>query len=220
MSPFEAIAVLIGAAFVLRAPERTVPQPGLPEILAAAALMIPSSAVSWAALAGYGFYVASKARDDLRRGALVFVLLAAAALWSSVILKAVALPVTTLEATIVGAVLAHFKTGVIVTGNVVGVPHEHSLILMTACSSADGLPKALVGLAALLMLSGGFEAGPFLKRAAVVAIIYVVANFVRLTAMAWSADIYQIAHGPIGANVFDGLTVFAVIALALVGRNE
>jgi hypothetical protein len=31
--------------------------------------------------------------------------------------------------------------------------------------------------------------------------------------MAWSADAYALIHGPIGANVFDGALVVAVLAL-------
>jgi hypothetical protein len=220
ISPFEVIAVAVGALLVMRAPAALILRPGIAEVLAAGTLLIPSSAAAWGALAAYAVYVAWNARDDLRRGALVFLLLAAAALWSSVVLKALALPITALEASVVGALLALFKTTAVVTGNVVGIPHEHSLILMTACSSADGLPKALVGLAALLVLSGGFAPRRFIAYAIVVSVFYVMANLVRLTAMAWSADLYTLAHGPIGANVFDGVTALAVIGVGLFGQDE
>lgn len=190
-------------------------RPGWVEVAAALALLVPSSAASWVVVALYAGWLAMRLDGERRAGALLFLALALSAIWSSIAMKVVALPVTTLDATLVGWLLAFFKSGVVQSANVVGVPSEHTLIVMSACSSADGLPRVLVGLAAVLVLAGADLRTRLLPAAAALAAIYVAANLTRLTIMATSWDLYAFGHGPFGAGLFDVVTTLALFAVAM-----
>lgn len=216
VSLFEIAAISVAACLVWQSSEQLPRGRGVAEVVAALLLLVPSSAVSWAVLALYAGHVAVGTRGPVRVGALLFVALALASLWSSVGLKLVALWLTSAEAAMVGWLLAHFKDGVVQVANVVGLPSEHSLIVMSACSTADGVPRALVGLAAVMVLAGG-EIGMrrMLVASTLLVAIYATANVIRLTLMAWSWDFYEFGHGPVGAGLFDALTTAAVFGLVL-----
>ena len=217
LSPFELITLFVAATLVANAPLEKCPtlRTYAPEFAAAMAMLIPSSAVTWGALALYATYKAINSNGSARTGALLFAALAASALWSSLIIKLVAIPVTTIDATIVGFILSMLKSGVVQSANVVGVPDGHTLIVMTACASLDAIPAVLVGLAAIFVFSKSFDPITFAKSAGLFAALYVTANLIRLTMMAWSFDLYTIAHGPIGSNVFDIVVTIGAFAIAL-----
>jgi hypothetical protein len=222
LSPFELIALLVAAKLGLK--PGTLPagpvRLGWCEIAALVVLVLPSSAASWAAVALYAVvhlvrsaHGGSLGNDrDQQTAALLFLALALCALWSSVALKALAGPVTSAEAFIVGQLVALVRPDIVQSGNVIGNPATHSLILMTACTTANGLPVALLALVAVTCLLGG--GSQRLPRAAIsLALFYAVTNIVRLAIMSLSGDAYALAHGPIGANIFDGLQTLAVLVL-------
>mgnify|MGYP001801391079 CR=1 FL=1 len=130
-------------------------------------------------------------------------------------MKILGTPATSAEAAIVALVLTTSTDGVVQSGNVVGNPDVFSLIVLTACSTLDALPKALLGLAAVMWLSGTLQQRSYIASAIMLAALYVVANLARLTIMAMSNDLYDLAHGPIGAGIFDGIIVASVFALSL-----
>ena len=53
-----------------------------------------------------------------------------------------------------------------------------------------------------------------------VGLLYVAANTVRLMLIAWSAPLFEIAHGPIGTNVFDATMTLVVLAAGLGASRE
>ncbi len=223
LSPFELVAMFVAASLIASSGKEATAagaKIGPIEILAAAALLVPSSAVSWGVVAAYALYLSLQTTGRVRLGALFFLGLAATCLWSSVVLKFFAGPITTVEATPVGWILSIFKSGVVQSGNVVGVPSDYSLIVMTACTTADGLPKVLLGLAALLCFAGTLTRERFTTAAIIVAFIYAAANIVRLTIMAWSADYHNLAHGAVGANIFDTMIILLVFSIALMDDAE
>jgi len=218
---FEIITISVAASLVWGGQTRDrQARPGAAELIAATALLVPSSALSWGVVAAYAGHLAWRSDGPARLGALLFLSLAASSIWSSVALKWLALPLTSAEAAAVGLLLGLFKDGVVQVANVVGVPSEHSLIVMSACSTADGLPRALVGLAAVLVLADRDLARWFVPSAIVFALIYVTANLLRLTLMAWSWDLYTVGHGPLGAGLFDAATTAAVFAVVLGGERR
>ncbi|MEO1544866.1 MAG: hypothetical protein AAFR75_12735 [Pseudomonadota bacterium] len=220
ISPFDLI-VLFAAVTLIWENRPTTEQAGshvtigAPEVIAIAALMIPSSATSWLVVALYATYQYTRLADDRRTGLLFFAGLAMTSLWSSVVMKIIGTPVTSVEAAIVALVLSTFTDGVVQSGNVVGNPDVFSLIVLTACSTLDTLPKALLGLAAVMWLSDTLQQRSYIASAIMLAALYVVANLARLTIMAMSNDLYDLAHGPIGAGIFDGIIVASVFALSL-----
>lgn len=212
---FEIITVAISASLIASDDTVDGTGPGAVEVLAALLLLNTSSALSWLVVAGYAGHLAWRNPGPTRVGALLFLALAASCLWSSIVLKLVALPLTSLEAAAVAALLSMFKPGVTQFANVVGVPSDHSLIVMSACSFADGLARALVALAAIIVISKGDLRRQLPLAVPLLAMIYIGANLVRLTLMAWSWDYYEIGHGPMGAGLFDAVITAAIFAVAL-----
>ena len=62
-------------------------------------------------------------------------------------------------------------------------------------------------------MAGPFNASRAWRASAGLAVLLALANLGRLAGMAWSSDAFALIHGPIGANVFDGLQVAVVLAL-------
>ena len=217
LSPFELIALLVAAKLALGTPTTVDLGLGWAEIATLSVLMLPSSAASWAAVAGYAVVHAirsARSNDNAQRAAaLLFLALALCALWSSVVLKALAVPVTQAEAFLVGQLVALVRPDIVQSGNVIGNPETHSLILMTACTTANGLPLALLALVAVTRLLGGSDWRRMPMAAAGLAFLYGMSNIVRLAIMSLSGDAYAITHGPIGANIFDGLLTLGVLTL-------
>lgn len=216
ISPFVLVAAFIAVKLSLAPPASAREANATPWWLDAAALalvLVPSSAVSWLALLCYASLVALRDTGDRRIGAVLFVALAASQLWSSILLKWLAGPVTLAEGSLLSAVLSLVRADVVQFGNVIGSPAGHSLVLMTRCTTTDALPAALVALAAIACLLGTPDRRRLIHAGLVLAVAVTVANLIRLSLMAWSADMYELVHGPIGANIYDGLQAGLVIAL-------
>lgn len=213
VSPFQIVALLVAARLSAGAGETTRPAPIWLDALVLALILVPSSAVSSATLALYAGHRALHTTAERRIGALLFLALALASVWSSVILKWFALPVTTAEAYLLTQLLQFVRPDVVQFGNVVGNPDTHSLILMTRCTSADALPHAAVAVVAVAYLLGDVDAGRLRRALMLLVLAYVTGNLVRLGAMAWSSDSYTLVHGPFGANLFDLFQAALVLAL-------
>ncbi|HRY07980.1 MAG TPA: hypothetical protein P5114_12735 [Hyphomicrobiaceae bacterium] len=213
ISPFQIIALFVAARLSL-APDHADGSGTLwLEAFILALILVPSSAVSWLALAVYAAYQAWHANGPRRTGALIFLAVGLTSLWSSVLLKWLALPVTTAETFVIAQLLSLVRADIVQVANVVGNPDTHSLILMTKCTTSDALPHAAVALVAVAYLLGEVN-GKRLKQALLALCgLYVLANLARLSAMAWSAESYALVHGPIGANVFDLFQAMVVLAL-------
>lgn len=144
---------------------------------------------------------------------MLFVGLATIAVFSSVAMKVVGGSITAVEAMAVEHILGWFRDDVSRVGNVVGNPDTFMLIVMHACSSADGAPKAMLALVALSLFLGDVRWRAMAAAALVLGVVYVVANLVRLAYMASSGDAYTVGHGPTGAAIFDGGMVMLLLAL-------
>lgn len=211
---FQLLTLFVAVHLSLGSGEPGRPRFGLLVTLATLQMvLVPSSAVSWFALALYAGVHAASATGERRQGALLFLGLAAAALWSSVFLKAFAGPVTASEAFLVGKMLEVLRSDIVQTGNVVGNPEVHSLIVMTRCTTLDVLPAALVALVSVALFLGNLDRDRVWRAGVGLAGLLFAANLVRLCVMAWSAEAYTVAHGLVGANLSDGFQVVAVLVL-------
>lgn len=213
ISPFMIVAIFVAARLSLAGDHQPGPLRPWLDIPVLALILVPSSAVSWAALALYAGLEAASTTAERRIGALFFLAVALASLWSSVILKWIALPVTTAEAFVLAKTLLPLRPDIVQVANVVGNPQTHSLILMTRCTTVDALPHAAVALMAVAHLLGDARQSRIWQALATLAVIYALANLVRLGAMAWSAESYALVHGPIGTNLFDLFQALLVLTL-------
>lgn len=213
LGPFEIIVCLAALRLILRSREDRRTDAGWPEIVALAIFLLPSSAVSWAGLAFYAGIEARRTLGERRTGALLLLGLAVCSLWSSVFLKWLAAPVTTAEAVLIGQIAHVLRPEIVQHGNVIG-NGAHSLILMTACTNADGVPPALLALVAVATMVGTPDRRRIAVALPAMAFFYVVTNTARLVAMTLSPESYDLVHGPVGANIFDGMQTATVVGLA------
>ncbi len=218
VSPFEALAIFAAARLMLSANPSDADRRGgwdIAGLATVAAIFFPSSAVSWLAIGTYAAAIAWWTRGDMRSGALLFAALAAASLWSVVFLNRLTLPVTSAEAWLAASILGLFADGITHAGNIISNAGGHKLIVLAQCSAFDGLPRAMVGLAAVASIAGGIGARRLAAAMALAATLYFAANVVRLVLMASSAEAYDVVHGPTGSNVYDLLQTLAVLGIGI-----
>lgn len=203
ISPFELITLFIAAGLTTQHSTNASPRIGWLEALILIGIMLPSSVLSWVFVAIYAGVTASRTSGEQRLGALLFLGLALCSLWSSVVIKWFALPLTSADAYMVWSILSLFRNDLVLSGNVMGMATGHKVVLLVACSTAYALPKALLALCAFAAASYPFKLSRFFSCLAIVSVFLAFANWTRLAVMTWSAEYFEIAHGAIGANIFD-----------------
>ena len=191
-----------------------------PETLAAAAILVPSSAVSWAVAAGYASWRSIQLRPRERAGCVLLAGLALAQLWSTVFIKWFALPLGAADAALAAALLSAVFPGVARAANVVSLEGGHSIIVLCGCMTAYFLPKLLLVQAAVsLSLSRG-KPGGLWRGLVAVAAFAALANGIRLALMATSPEYYRAIYSTLGGSVFDFLMIMAVFALTRWGLSS
>jgi hypothetical protein len=187
---------------------------GLAEILSAAAVMIPSSAVSWAAACAYSSFCAVQERGNARTGFMLLAGLAAAQLWISVCIKWFALTLGTADAALACGVLSLWTENCERHGNVFGFVPGHSIIVLYGCTAAYFLPKLLLVQAAAIAKARKVKLTRFWLAIGFAGTFGAAANAVRLALMAVSAEFYGAIHSAWGGSIFDLLMILAVYALS------
>jgi len=220
LSPIELFAAFVAVTNLRSEPNETWPRPGVPEALTLAALLVPSSTLSWFATAGYAAYGCVRFPRSARVGAALFLGLAMASLWSATILAWYTTAIATIEARSVAALLSLLRDDIVQTANVVGRPDGHTLVILAACSAFDALPRALLGVVAVAAFMGPLDVRRCAIACAAATVIVFVGNQLRLLLMTWSAPLYETVHGSVGANVFDLLQIALVLALGLMASRS
>ena len=181
-----------------------------------AAILWPSSLVAWLLTAALAFALILVLRGYARSGALLFAGLAAWEVWNAVLEPAAAGGLLALDANAVAGVLSALRDGVMRSGNVVGAPEGHRIVILMGCSTAHFLPLSILGAAALLLVRGERLGRAAFLGLAALAIALVAMNVTRLSLLAWSADLYHVVHGPTGATIFDTVASLMIVTAALV----
>ena len=214
ISPFELITIGVAALLYFEAPEKSKTEPGLAELLFLVAILVPSSALSWIATIIYGAYHALRTKDEERTATLLIIALGLCAIWSSIIMKWIAVPITGIEASIVWHAISFLKNDIAINGNIIGMPDGHRIVLLIGCTTAFGLPKTLLGFTAISLVLGKLKPATFVNGLLIMTATYAIANLIRLCIMSWSDPAFHLAHGPIGSNIFDAFTTAALISIA------
>jgi hypothetical protein len=203
VSPFD-LVVLVVAAHVSAKHARDVfgERLGRAEILAATAVLVPSSAVAWLALAGYAGRRSLQTRAEPRVAALLFLALALASLWSSVAIEWLARPLTSVEASVVWTIVSQFQDDITLIENAIGLPDGSKLALLPGFSSPVLLAKPLVAVVALAVLFDAAKPARLTIALSTVALALALGNWGRIAVMA-AYPIDLVAPGTIGANLFD-----------------
>ena len=153
VSPFDLVALVAGAVLVWQGRDKLPNPTGWLEAVVLVALLVPSSAVAWSAAAVYAAVLAWRSEGPVRLGAGLFVALAATSLWAAIGVPMLQGPIGVFEANIV-ALLA----GLVWEGATASAHHitaGFTVILLPACTTAVILPRALLALAAVVVLLGG-----------------------------------------------------------------
>lgn len=179
----------------------------------ALALLVPSTLAGNAALLLFALWIAARAGAQARSGALLFAGLAACGLWWVVGERLAGGAPLRADAAAVEHILRLVMPEVQRDGNVVGVPEGHRIVVLAGCSTLNGLPLTLLGLAALCLRGGRLPRG-FRWRALLAMLLYAVANLARLTLLGVSDAAYRAGHGAYGQSVFDALVTLLPLALA------
>jgi hypothetical protein len=215
ISPFELITIGIAASLLMEPkPESRERGFGWTDGIAAAAILIPSSSFSWSVVAIYAACVALRPGARQRAGACLFAGLAVCALWTSVAAKWFSMAFTTLDAILVQKVLAILQDNIEQADNIVGRGDEFSIVIILTCATAYALPNLIVFLAAIAYGRGSVELRKLSRNILLFSVTFAAANVGRLTLMASSEAMYEFAHGPIGANIFDTFQIASVLLLS------
>jgi hypothetical protein len=222
--PVSLLDVLVIAVAVsllrLERPDTATLAIGWAEAIAAATILVPSSAMSWAAAAGYASWCAWHLKAPARAGCALLAGLALAQLWSTVIIKWLALQLGSMDAAIAGAFLSSVFPGVMRAANVLGFEHGHSIIVLYGCTAGYFLPKLLLVQAATSLSLARGKPVRLLRSLALVASFGLIANGIRLALMATSPGQYHAIHSPLGGSVFDFLMIMTVFALTRRSRRS
>lgn len=209
--PLELLIAGVAAANLWRrAPAGTV---GVPGFLFAASLLIPGSLAGNGALLVFGLWAAWRSAGPGRAGALLFAGLAACGLWWTLGERLTGGAALRADATAAAWLLHWFMPGVQHAGNIAGVPGGHEIAVLAGCATVNGLPLALLGLAALSLRNGRLGRG-FALRAAALSLGYTAINLVRLCLLASGPEAYRIGHGVYGQIGFDTLATLLPLLLA------
>lgn len=219
LSPIELFAAFVAVSTLRSASDEPWPRPGIAELLTLALVLLPSSTVSWLASGAYAAYGCFRFPRSARAGAALFVGLALTQLWAATILAWYTPEITAIEAKGVAAILSLLRDDIVQSANMVGQPDGHTLVILTACSALDALPRVLLGVVAVAAFMGQIDVRRcgFACMAAAAAVL--VGNQIRLALMTWSAALYETVHGASGANAFDLLQVGLVLGLGLLASR-
>jgi hypothetical protein len=210
VSPMELmIAAIAGLGLYRGAAERL----GLPALVFVLLLLVPSSLAAHGALILFGLWVAAGTTGPTRSSALLFAGLGACGLWGALGPQIAGDWPLRADAILTRGLLQFIVPGIERTGNVLGVPGGHRIVILVGCSTASGLPLVLLGLAALSLRDGRLPRH-FGPAALGLAALYTTANLLRLTFLGVSADFYRLGHGPYGEMLFDALVVSMPLIIA------
>jgi hypothetical protein len=187
---------------------------GLVDGAAATAILVPSSSFSWSVVVVYAVYVALRTTGRQRVGACLFAGLAVCALWTSIAAKWFAMAFTTLDASLVQKALTILQVNVEQVDNIVGRSGGFSIVIILTCATAYVLPGLIVFLVAMAHGRGPVAYLKLSRNIVLFSAIFAAANIGRLALMASTEAIYEFAHGPIGANLFDAFQIASILVLS------
>jgi hypothetical protein len=213
VSPFELLIVAVAVHLLWNSGALASSRWAAVGVVACVALMgWPSSLISWPLTGAMAGIVAIQARGRSRTGAILFAALAAWEVWNATLEPLATSSLVDSDAIFVAGLLSIVRDGVVRAGNIVGAAGGHRIVILDGCSTAHFAPLAILGASALLLGRGARVSVSFVSAVAALAVTLVAMNLVRLSLMAWSADLYPFVHGPTGAVAFDTLATLLVLA--------
>jgi hypothetical protein len=177
-------------------------------------LSVPWGVASWTALTFLAFYEAVRRSrsPEAVAAACLFIGVAVTQLWGRLILHFFAGPLLEIDTTLVAHLLGFLQGGVEHVGNVIGNSEGQSLVIMTPCSSLSQISYGLLCWMTVVRAARAEWRWADVPTALVVVTSVVALNVVRMTLMGLSAEWYDLAHGPIGAQIHNALVLLVAIS--------
>jgi hypothetical protein len=180
-------------------------------------LCMPLSPISTAALTFLALYEYFRNIEspEPTAAATLFLGITVCQLWGGVMLKMFALPILSVDATLVSEVLGLIKDGAINhSENVIDIVGGQSLIILPRCSSLSNISYALLCWLTLVRAGRVYWRKTDLYMMPIVIAGVVVINVLRMTLMGINREMYLVLHGALGANVTNTVTLAMAIVAA------
>jgi len=179
---------------------------------------LPVSALSWVGLTGFSLYflVTRPGNPSVRATFSVVLALCFSSVWSRMIFRFFMETILRIDTLLVATV-----TGRPFTGNLINAADgSTTLQVLEACSSFSNMSLAFVGWIVARSYYGtrGLVRSMFFVALSCLAVVTV--NTVRIGVIALRPDLYDIAHGTIGANVASLIMTAAIAMISLKGARR
>ena len=213
--------IIIGIALWKMGQGAMIIGPGLERVLLygvpafAILVLLPSSTVSWLAVALFALALSATGRDNLRFGAALFLGVALSALWLNFGAKLLIEPLTTLDAIITQHTLGLIGIHATRSGNILTQDSGFSVIVLADCSTWKGLPLEILSFIAVSTFAGAnLKARRFWISAALVTASMVLANIIRLVLISLTPELHAALHGDEGKNLYDFARMMIIFVTA------
>jgi exosortase/archaeosortase family protein len=138
-------------------------------------------------------------------------------LWGHIFFNLVALPLLRAETAVVGTVLAAVRAGTTWQDNIISGPSGFGIVVYTGCSSFQNLSLAMLCWITISKLRHQTWRARDLIGAAIVGIVMIVLNFIRLYLMAWDVSLFEYWHNGTGAELFAIGASLTILLISLCG---
>jgi hypothetical protein len=182
-------------------------------------LLVPTSRMVWLAATGVSVYLWFFNRGDakLRAAGIILGALSVQELWGHIFFNLVALPLLRAETAVVGTVLAAARAGTMWQDNIITGPSGFGIVVYTGCSSFHNLSLAMLCWITISKLRHQTWRGRDLIGGAIVGVVMIVLNFIRLYLMAWDVNLFEYWHNGTGAEIFAIGSSLTVLVISLCG---
>jgi hypothetical protein len=209
------------AVFRLLAASSAVPAARARDILVTAALcllvFVPTSRMIWVAATGVALYLWLFSAGDAKRRAagIVLAALSVQELWGHILFNLITFPLLRAETAVVGTLMDFVRPGTMWQDNVVSGPSGFGIVIINSCSSFHNLSLALLCWVTVSRLwHQNWRVRDFVFGA-VIGVVMIMFNVVRLCLMAWNVDLYHYWHDGIGAEMFAVGASLTILLLSL-----
>jgi hypothetical protein len=180
-------------------------------------VFLPMNHFIWMAATGTAVYWYFSSPDDLnlRSAAIVLGALSVQELWGHMLFHLFEYPLLSAETAVVGSLLEVVRTETVWQGNVISGPDGHGIVLYEWCSAFHNLSLAMLCWVTISNLQQrSWDLREF-SVGALIGMVMILENVLRLCLMAWNIDLYHYWHDGAGSEVFAVGASLSVLAISL-----
>jgi len=179
--------------------------------------LLPSALICWCSLFFLCAYLSYKNRHspEFKAGFLILTVIALRIPLIQFCMSVFSAPLLEIDAFFVANFLSFFTDTASFSGNIVYTKNDYSLAIMTGCSSFDNMSLALLLWFTLVCSNHCLGDWNRIMHVAVLSVIILFTNTIRLSLMAWDKSFYQFFHGDVGLVLIELILLGTAILMAL-----